>query len=135
MGTSAVAPRSNLTQQVNYFRAAVSYNTPLIGTDGKVPLGTLPDGAIVVGLMVKVTQAFNAATTNVLTVGTAASNATVLAASDVDETVIDTTAAFVGYGYQASGDTPLFIVYTQTGTAASAGAATIILEYVPDNDR
>jgi hypothetical protein len=31
--------------------------------------------------------------------------------------------------------TPLFVTYTQTGTAASAGAADIIIHFIPDNDR
>ncbi len=135
MGNFAVAPRSNITQQEHYFRAAVSFDTPLIGTAGKVPLGTLPAGAIVTGMLVKVSTAFNAATTNVLTVGTAADASAVLGATDIDELDVDITQAFTAYGYQPTTDTALFIKYAQTGTAASAGAATVILFYVPDNDR
>ena len=135
MGTSAVAPRSNMTHQVNYFRAAVTYATVNIGTAGKVPLGTLPSGAIVTGMLVKITEAFNAATTNVLTVGTAADDDAILGATDINELEVDTTATFAALGYKVTADTPLFIKYAQTGTAATAGAATIILTYVPDNDR
>lgn len=135
MGTFAVAPRSLHTQQLNYFRAHVDYNTPEIGTAGKVPLGTLPAGAIVTGMLVKVTTAFNAATTNVLTVGTASSDDAILTATDIDETEVDTTVTFAAYGYKVAADTPIFIKYAQTGTAASAGAADIILFFVPDNDR
>ena len=135
MGNSAVAPRSNVTQQEHYFRATVSFDTPLIGTAGKVPLGTLPAGAIVTGMLVKITAAFNAATTNVLTVGTAADASAVLGATDIDEADVDITQAFTAYGYNPTVDTPLFIKYAQTGTAATAGRAIIILFYVPDNDR
>ena len=86
MGNNAVAPRQPITQQVPYMRAAVAYNTLNIGTAGKVPLGTLPGGAIVTHMIVKVVTAFNAATTNVLTVGTAASADAVLGAADINET-------------------------------------------------
>ena len=135
MGNNAVAPRQPHTHQVPYMRATVAYNTLNIGTAGKVPLGTLPAGAIVTHAIVKVTAAFNAATTNVLTVGTAASADAVLAAADIDETVVQTTLTFAAAGYKVSVATPLFITYTQSGTAASAGAADIILFFVPDNDR
>jgi hypothetical protein len=63
MGNFTVAPRSPHTQQLPYFRRSVAFDTVEIGTAGKVPLGTLPAGAIVTGALVKVTEAFNAATT------------------------------------------------------------------------
>jgi len=135
MGTSAVAPRSTLTQQVPYMRASVAYNTVNIGTAGKVPLGTLPAGAIVIDMIVKITEAFNAATTNVLTVGTAADASAILGATDINELEVDTTETFAAKGYKVTVDTPLFIKYAQTGTAATAGAVTVILMYIPDNDR
>lgn len=135
MGNLAVAPRSLHTQQLNYFRASIAFDTPQIGLDGKVPLGTLPAGAIVTGMLVKVGTAFNATTTNVLTVGTAASPSAVLGDTDIDELEVDTTLALAAYGYKVTSDTPLFIKYAQTGTAATAGAADVILFFVPDNDR
>jgi hypothetical protein len=135
MGNFTVAPRSPHTQQLPYFRRSVAYNTLEIGTSGKVPLGTLPAGAIVTGMLVKVTTAFNAATTNVLTVGTSADDDAVIGAADVNELEADTTVTFGAVGYSVTEATPLFVKYTQTGTAATAGAATIILFFVPDNDR
>jgi len=135
MGNFAVAARKNVTHQVNYFRASRAYNTPNIGTAGMVPIGTLPAGAVVTHALVKVTAAFNAATTNVVTVGTAAADNAVLAAGDFNEGVVGSTVTFAAAGYSVTVDTPLFIRYTQTGTAATTGAVTIILFFVPDNDR
>lgn len=135
MGTSQVAPRTPHTHQVPYMRAAVAYNTLNIGTAGKVPLGTLPAGAIVTHMIVRVGTAFNAGTTNPLTVGTAADDDAVLTDADFDETVVGTTVTFAAAGYKVTTATPLFIRYAQTGTAATAGAADIILFFVPDNDR
>jgi hypothetical protein len=131
----AVAARQLHTQQEHYFRASVTYATVGIGTAGTVPLGTLPAGAIVTSCIVKVTEAFNAATTNVLTVGTAADDDAVMVAGDVNEAAIGTTIAVAPVGYTVTVSTPLYITYTQTGTAATAGAATIILGFVPNNDR
>lgn len=135
MGNSAVAPRKNVTHQINYFRAAVSFDTYQIGTAGKVPLGTLPAGAIVTGCIVKILTAFNAATTNVLTVGTASDASAVFGDVDVDELEADTTLVGAAIGYRPTVDTPLFIKYAQTGTAASAGSAIIVMTFAPNNDR
>lgn len=135
MGNSAVAPRSNVTHQINYFRAAVNFDTYQIDTAGKVPLGTLPAGAIVTGCIIKIVTAFNAATTNVLSIGTASDASAVLGAADVDETVAATTFAAAAIGYRPTADTPLFIKYAQTGTAASAGSAIVVMTFAPDNDR
>jgi hypothetical protein len=131
----AVAARQPHTHQVPYMRASVSFNTLNIGTAGMVPFGTLPAGAIATHALVKVTAAFNAATTNVLTLGTAADDDAILAAADIDETVIGTTVTFAAAGYSVDVATPLFLRYTQTGTAATTGAATVILFFVPNNDR
>lgn len=135
MGNNAVAPRLPVTHQMPYMRAAVAFDTYQIGVAGMVPLGTLPAGAIVTGMLVKINTAFNAATTNVLTVGTASDDDAIIAAGDVDETVATTYVTFAAVGYKATVATPLFIKYAQTGTAATTGAADIILWFCPDNDR
>jgi hypothetical protein len=123
----AVAARTPYTQQVPYFRASVAFNTVNIGTAGMIPLGTLPAGAIVTHAIVKVTEAFNAATT--------ADDDAVLTGADFDETVVGTTLTFAAAGYSVAVATPLYIKYAQTGTAATTGAVTIILFFVPNNDR
>jgi hypothetical protein len=130
-----VAPRKNVTHQENYFRAAVNFDTYQVDTAGKVPLGTLPAGAIVTNCIIKIVTAFNAATTNVLSIGTASDASAVLGAADVDETVAGTTMAAAAVGYMPSVDTPLFIKYAQTGTAASAGRAVVVMTFAPNNDR
>jgi hypothetical protein len=109
----------------------VAYNTLGIGTADTVKVGTLPNGAQCLEMIVRVTTAFNAATTNVLTVGTASgSDADFAGAVDVNEglagTVVDMTCA----GLAFSADTPIYVKYTQTGTAATAGAAVITITYV-----
>jgi len=120
------------TQQVHYLRKSVAFDTPNIGSG--VPMGTLPDGAIVVDLIAVVETAFNAGTTNVLVVGTASNDDALIDASGVTEATPAGYRDDTGLGYVASGDTEVLVKYTQTGTAATTGAATIIVAYVPNND-
>jgi hypothetical protein len=58
------------TQQVHYFRKRVNFND--VGIAAGVLFGTLPAGAMLVQLNVRVNTAFNAGTTNALNVGTTA---------------------------------------------------------------
>lgn len=113
----------------------VAYNTLGIGTADTVKLGTLPSGAQPLECVVRITAAFNAATTNVLTVGTSAgSDADAVAASDVNEGATGTTIVATCAGLTISADTPIYVKYTQSGTAATAGAAVITMTYVAVNN-
>lgn len=126
------------TEQVHYLRKDVNYATPNIATAGMVSLGKIPANAVVLRVMVGVTTVFNAATTNVLTVGTAgAASALVDAAgtgTSADESTVGVytckPATLAGL-LSASAETELFVQYTQSGTAATTGAAWIVVEYAP----
>jgi hypothetical protein len=108
----------------------VAFNTPGIGTADTIKIGTLPAGAQIVSCIVRLTVAFNAGTTNVLTVGTSVgSNADIVSASDVNEGVIGTTIVSTGAGLSFAANTAVYVRYTQTGAAATTGAAVITLIY------
>lgn len=127
--------RELATQQTNYLRKTVNYNDA--GIDTGIPFRNwLPEGARILRANVVIDTVFNAATTNVLTVGTNSSNYNdIVASGDVDETVLGETAVLTGAKLGAlSADKQVYIKYTQTGTAASTGKATVIIEYAPDND-
>lgn len=115
-------------QLVHYFRKRVNYNDA--GISAGVLFGTLPAGAMLVGNFVRVNTAFNAGTTNALNVGTTAGG-----------TQIFTDAATAGARSPAipnlsfAADTDLFVAYAQTGAAATAGQADIVIEFVPNNDQ
>ena len=109
----------------------VAYNTLNVSTADTVKVGTLPAGAQIVSCIVRITAAFNAATTNVLTVGTSAgSNADVISDADLSEGVTGTTVGTRGCDLSITSDTPIYAKYTQTGTAATAGNAIITILYV-----
>lgn len=116
---------------VQAITASVAYNTLNISTADTVKVGTLPAGAQIVCSIVRVSTAFNAATTNVLTVGTSSgSNADIVSAADTDETVAATTIGYRGCDLGFTSDTAIYAKYTQTGTAATAGVARITILYV-----
>lgn len=119
--------RQTHMQNVHYFRKRVNYNDVGIGTG--VVFGTLPAGAMIVSQNVRVSTAFNAATTNALNVGTAAGG-----------TQLFTDAATAGArsptiaNLTFATDTDLYVQYAQTGTAATAGVADIVIGFAPNND-
>ena len=80
--------------------------------------------------------AFNAGTSNQVNVGTnAGSDNNIVNNADVDELTIATTEVTRGLGLSITSDTTVYVTYIQSGTAATAGIATIIVEYVPNNDQ
>ncbi|UGA46661.1 hypothetical protein HU230_0011715 [Bradyrhizobium quebecense] len=133
LGTTA---RRNAAQMVHYLRFAVNFND--VGIAAGVRKQTLPAGALIIGTDIHVGTAFNAATTNVLTVGSAAgANADIISGAAANEGAtgltqnIPPTGAMLG---PIAADTPVFVQYTQTGAAATAGQATIVIKYIPNND-
>lgn len=129
-----VTARQNATQEVHYIRANVAFNTAASGT--QVSMGAaLPANAVVLYTSVGVQTVFNAGTTNVLIVGTAADDDALVAAAGADETAVgvtNVTPATLGGIMSSTVDTELFVKFTQSGTAATTGAATVVVCYVPN---
>jgi hypothetical protein len=116
------------TQQTHYFRKRVNYNDA--GIAAGVLMGTLPAGAILMALMVRVNVAFNAGTTNALNLGTTAGGTQVF----TDVATAGARAPAVP-NLSFATDTDLFVSYAQTGGAATAGQADVVVTYVPNNDQ
>lgn len=112
-------------------RATVNFNDANIATGFQI--GTLPQNAVVQDVDVDIITAFNAVTTNVLTVGTTAASANELvAAGDVNEGATGNTGPITrgrGRALTSAGDVGVYVKYTQTGTVATAGQATITVTY------
>ncbi len=134
--TAGTSARKLSSQQIHYLRFAVTYSDS--GIASGVVKQTLPAGAIIVGTDVLVTTTFNAQTTNVLTVGingTTANN--LVTTGDADETVAALTQNIKPTGtalVPLAADSPVYVKYTQTGTAGTTGVAYVIVKYVPNND-
>lgn len=123
------------TQQTHYIRKHVAFGDA--GIAAGILAGTLPAGALIISALARIITAFNAGTTNVLTVGT---NSTaydnIFAAADITEATVGgyVAPALTASATTYAADTDVFIKYAQTGTAATTGAADILIAYAPNND-
>ena len=142
--TRTVPRRLFSTEQTHYWRFTVNYNDPRISTAPQ-QFAALGANGYVSRILCDVTTAFNAGTTNNFTIGISptspseqvvarsGSNASVTLSS---ATIQDLTAAAgLGFGATSGGDVQLYAMYGQSGTAATAGAMTCIIEFEPNNDQ
>lgn len=128
-----VSPPARLDprQVVNTLKKTVNFNDPGISS-GVAFANSLPLGAFITNVLVEIVTAFNAGTTNVLTVGTnAASYNNIVNATDVNEAATGVTQPTRGLGRSiaATAEQSVFAMYTQSGTAATTGQAIIVIEY------
>lgn len=126
--------RLGQTQQTNYYRVLINFNDPNISTAQK--FGALPQNSFILNTDVEIVTAFNAGTTNVLTIGTSTTANEIVASGDVTAGSTGVTSVSRGRGRSltSSGDTTLYAKFTQTGAAATTGQAIVVIEYVPNND-
>jgi hypothetical protein len=119
------------TRQVHYMTKSVTYSDAGISVGNGVKFkASLPKNAFAQNTSIKVKTAFNAATTNVLTVGTNPNTTNdIVAAADVNE------ASAIGFNVAGPGvlsttqDLDVYVKFTQTGAAATTGAADIVITY------
>lgn len=99
-------------------------NAPIVFGDSTVKLDDLAAGEVVVQCWVEVKTAFNAASTNVITLGTAADDDYYLTASDVTEGTpgVYPTGGKGPFRAEPTADV-LNVKYAQSGTAATTGSA------------
>jgi len=134
-GIPGSTARRNTSQQVGYARFTVNYNDPNIASGN--PKQWLPAGAILIGTDVQVVTPFNAGTTNVLSVGIGAATANVVAAGAANPAAAALTQNIVPTGAALgplAADSQLNVSFTQTGAAATAGQAVVMVKYIPNND-
>jgi hypothetical protein len=119
--------RENYLGHESQLYDAVSFNTPGVATGYLI--GKVPAFSVVKNLTVSVESTFNAATTNVFTVGTSTT-----ATEWADATLVssgataDTYVTDLGYALTTS-DLSVYAKYTQSGTAATQGKAHVWVEY------
>jgi hypothetical protein len=136
------------TQNVCYVRVTVNFNDPRISSG--VWFATLPKNAYVLAIDAYVGTAFNAATTNYLSIGATATGTDFLATTGTNASVTlgstgtthATSAAGLGLvatgssslQTAANGAVPVYIRYQQSGTAATAGVVTVVVAYIKNDD-
>ena len=125
--------RSSGDQTTNYLRAPINFTN--LGTVSIVQLGTLPAGAIVLRAYVVINQVFNWGTNNLLKVGIVGSDASILSTVSLVATGVITATSVLATAPATSTspivDTQIIITSLMTGTVATAGVASVVLEYAP----
>lgn len=131
--TAQISPpeRQDPRQVVNTLKKRIQYNTAGIAS-GVAFDNSVPVNAVIISVLVEIITAFNAGTTNVLTVGfNSTSYNDLVAAADVNEAVVATTRVDRGIGgslVRSAGKTP-YVKFTETGTAATTGDAEVTITY------
>jgi hypothetical protein len=129
-----VAPTGRqLSQQVIHFlRKTISYAD---GQSAIITVGRLPAGAVVLAPMsgVCVTTVFNDATNKLVKIGVTG-----------DDDIFDASASVATAGFVPTHEANVFLIgsadidvlctHMRTGTAATAGAAEVVIAYIPDTD-
>lgn len=131
--TAQVAPpvRQDPRQVSNTLKKRIQFNTAGIAA-GVAFDNSLPAGAVILSVLVEIITAFNAGTTNVLTVGTNSTTYNnLVAAADVNEGAVATTQVLRGIGgsiLRSAALTP-YVTFAETGGAATTGDAEITIEF------
>ncbi len=98
-----------------------------------VIIGTIPAGSQIIDINIDVTTAFNAVTTNTVTVGktgSAAAYVTTTSVGSAGRASVATTGVYSAWANVGTSDVDYATVtFSQTGTAASAGAARVTIVY------
>lgn len=135
MSLSLYNARQFHTQQVHYIRKSVAISDAATTID----VGVIPSGAVINFAMsgVHVHAAFNAGTNNRLDIGASTDTGTnnfgtLLALGTVGFVPLDEGANTTS---KMAADTNVQAYVDVTGNAATTGSATIIICYIPDNDR
>ena len=133
--TAATSARQYHQQMVHFLRKRITFADA--GTT--VTVGTIPAGASVIGGGVHIVTAFNGGGTDLLDVGfvggttDADGYATLLELAAVGYIVLDELAATTNI--QQSVDTTVTCLYTDSSSNSTAGAADVIVMFVPDIDQ
>lgn len=123
----------NRDRSLKAIRRRFQYNTGGIGTGIKV--GELPVGALILSSRVQIITPFNASGGDLLAAGQVSGNIEFMVNGDLSgeaNTVVDQTGRAVQQFdlLGATNPIPVFIQYTQSGDAATAGDALFVLEYL-----
>ena len=124
-------------QMPHSLRKLVNFNDAGIANGALV--GVIPAGSIITSVICQIGTVFNAATTNVLLVGTTPTGSELMTnAESIPGTQGQKTAAAfkaTTASNPVAADTTIYVSYAQTGTAATTGVGYILVSYHPNNDR
>lgn len=123
-----------MANQVTNIGGVLSAVTTTIAyTDSSaVTIATLPANSQIVNINIDVTTAFDAGTTNTVTVGKTGSAAAFVTSTSVGSAgraSVATTGVYSAWADTGSSEVTATATFAQTGTAATAGAARVTIVY------
>jgi len=123
-----------MANQVTNIAGVISaVTTTLAYTDSSaVTIATIPANSQITNIHIDTTTAFNAGTTNTVTVGKTGSAAAFVASTSVTSLgrqSLATTGVYSAWADTGSSDISATITYSQTGTAATTGALRVTIMY------
>lgn len=124
----AIPARKTQLQVKHQISGTFAYNTA--GVTGGLQVGTLPAGAVIDKVTLFITTAFNAGTTNTLSVGFTPTGTDLISANAAGTIARADTLAPIAVAGPRQADTPVYVSYGTGGTAASAGVVTVVVHYV-----
>lgn len=128
-GTAGTSARQFHTQQVHYLRSLFNYNDSDVASR---KIGTIPAGSNILRTNYVISTAFNAGTTNTISVGFTSSGTDLVNAQAAGSATANTvTQAPSGKALVGTTDQDIYAYVSMTGTAATAGVGEVIVEYVP----
>lgn len=135
----AVAARNTGWQNVHTFRVRMTPANAAALNAG-VKIGRLPSRALIQFMALHVSTAFNSATTDTIQLGSTNGAVDLLAATTLRTAGYTPLTSAAGLGIfnnnaGTAGETDIWAKYAQSGAAATAGDATLVIGYLPDNDQ
>ena len=132
-----LSPRQDPRNVTNTMRKTVNFGDAGIGSGVLIGPDALPQGAFITGVWVEIVAAFNAGTTNTLTVGTNSSSFNnIVASADLPgnggasiTTGVTAVGRALGRSLTSAADVQVSIKYVQTGGAATTGQAIVVIEF------
>jgi len=128
-------------QAVHYYRFTLNYNDPRVATTAQI-FGAMGQLTYIQYISCNVTTAFNAGTTNTMSIGTSLASANEIMTT-AGVTLTATGATFLSSGASLPGagvaatttsQVTLYVKLNLSGTAATAGSVTCIIAFAPNND-
>ena len=129
--------RLNPDQVVNTLALHFAWNTTNVATGIPFP-AYIPQGATILRTTVNATTAFNAGTTNTVSIGDNASSYNDMMNAQTVTSAGSFQSTIGGWGTAATnlaaGDVRPYLIYAQTGGSATAGAGVAVIEYATNFD-
>jgi hypothetical protein len=121
---------------VQYIRRTFTFDLAQLQAGAGLPLGAIPAGAMISGADVNIETAFNAGTTNVMNIGSAATPAGVAASAGIIAGTPGWKKGLTGAlcGTPLAADTIIYVLYAPTGTAPTTGKGQAVVTYFPKRE-